>query len=178
MDVPATFEVFGELIAKVCSAKQTAILVLLKINKKYLNIVQKHLPLTIEPMEFSSNKFLGINDKLRKLVDSNYDFNRAAFYAYGSFINNFRANLLKKIFNTKEIDVTKLANSFGFTTAPRVKEGSFLSAKAILRKKQDVLSEKRKKKREVEGVKEVASDEPQVESKVKKTKRIVKVSKE
>lgn len=93
-------------------------------------MVQKHISLKVEPMEFSANKFLGINDKLRTLVESNYEFNRTAFYAYGAYLNNFRANLLKKIFNTNQVDVTKLAGSFGFTTAPRVKEGSFLNAKA------------------------------------------------
>ena len=51
-------------------------------------------------MAYSPNKFVGINDKIRDLVDKGYDMNRAAFYAYGEFINVFRANLLKKIFRT------------------------------------------------------------------------------
>lgn len=34
-------------------------------------------------MIYSSNKFVGINDKIRELVDKSYDMNRAAFYAYG-----------------------------------------------------------------------------------------------
>ena len=72
-------------------------------------------------MEFSHNKFVGINDKLRELVEQSYDLNRAGFYAYGSYINYYRANMLKKIFRTDQVDVTKLAKSFGFVTPPRVK---------------------------------------------------------
>lgn len=56
--------------------------------------------------------------------------NRAGFYAYGSYINYFNANLLKKIFRTDQIQVDKLARGFGFTTPPRVKDGKFLTQKA------------------------------------------------
>lgn len=86
-----------------------------------LNIVQIH---------YENGKLVGINDKIKRLVDSNYDMNRAAFYAYGGYLNNFRANLLKFIFKTEAIDVNKLALSYGFSTAPRVKEGKFLKTKA------------------------------------------------
>lgn len=51
-------------------------------------------------MEYSENKFVGINDKIRDLVDQSYDMNRAGFFAYGEYINYYRANLLKKIFIT------------------------------------------------------------------------------
>jgi ATP-dependent RNA helicase DDX18/HAS1 len=64
---------------------------------------------------------VGINKKIRELVDQSYDMNRAAFYAYGAYLNNFRANLLKFIFKTEDINVAALAKSFGFNTPPRVK---------------------------------------------------------
>lgn len=64
------------------------------------------------------------------MVDQSYDLNRAAFYAYGAYINNFRDNLLKFIFKTEALDVAALARSFGFTTPPRVKEGKFLKPEA------------------------------------------------
>lgn len=51
-------------------------------------------------MTYSHNKIVGINDKIRDFVDSSYDMNRTAFYAYGEFINFYRSNLLKKIFRT------------------------------------------------------------------------------
>lgn len=94
-------------------------------------------------MSFSSNKFVGINDKLREFVEKNYDLNRAGFYAYGSYLNYFRANLVKKIFRTDQINVNELAKSFGFTTPPRVKDGKFLTDKA--RKERKIMKVNEKK---------------------------------
>ena len=88
---------------------------------------------------------MGINDKLRDLVDKSYDLNRAAFYAYGAYLNYFRANLLKKIFRSDHLDVTKLARSFGFTTPPRVKEGKFLTLNAQKEKKKEKVLKNKKK---------------------------------
>ena len=105
-------------------------------------------------MTFSANKFVGINDKLRELVEKNYSLNRAAFYAYGAFINYYRSNLLTRIFRTSQIDVEKLAKSYGFTTPPRVKEGSFLTKKAQLQQKKAKKAAKANK--EVDVAKEQA----------------------
>lgn len=63
--------------------------------------------------------------------------NRAGFFAYGEYINYFRANLLKKIFITQLINVNDLGRSFGFASAPRVKEGSFLTVEARKKKNQE-----------------------------------------
>jgi ATP-dependent RNA helicase DDX18/HAS1 len=106
-------------------------------------MLTKKLQVTLKPLEFSKNKFVGINDKLRELVDMSYDMNRGAFYAYGSYLNYFRANLLKRIFRTDQIEVAKLALSFGFNTPPRVKEGNFLTSKARLEKKVDKLNKRK-----------------------------------
>ncbi len=71
--------------------------------------------------DYSVNHLVGINNKLRELVDKSYDMNRAAFYAYGAYLNYFRENKLKFIFKTEAIDVEALAKSFGFPAPPRVK---------------------------------------------------------
>jgi hypothetical protein len=142
LDVPTAFEQLAALVGKAEAESSEVLLVLLKINRKYLKMVEKKCSLHFDVVEFSSNKLVGINDKLRELVETNYDLNRAAFYAYGSYINHFRANLLKKIFRTDQIDVAKLARSFGFATPPRLKEGAFLTAKARLEKKQQKLKAK------------------------------------
>lgn len=102
-------------------------------------MMEKKLSIKGEIMEYSHNKFVGINDKLREFVEQSYDLNRKGFYAYGSYINYFRASLLKKIFRTDQINVAQLAKSFGFTTPPRVKEGNFLTEKARREKKVEKL---------------------------------------
>lgn len=75
--------------------------------------------------------------------------NRAAFYAYGAYLNNFRANLLKFIFKTEAIDVVALAKSFGFNTPPRVKEGNFLKVEVRKEQIREKLKEKKLKKKQV-----------------------------
>lgn len=130
MDIPKDFETIKKLIELTQKGVETAI-VLMKKNKKYINMINKKVyegKLDYIVAECSHNDLVGINKKLRDLVDQNYDLNRAAFYAYGAYLNNFRANLLKFIFKTEDIDVAALAKSFGFTTPPRVKEGNFLKA--------------------------------------------------
>lgn len=86
--------------------------------------------ISLLPLTFSPNKLIGINDKLRESVEKSYDLNRAAFYAYGSFLEYFNNNPLKRIFRTQMLDVQKLALSFGFTAPPRVKNGKFLTPTA------------------------------------------------
>lgn len=56
------------MVVKAESAKSEVLLVLLKINRKYLNMVEKKVGIVAEQLEFSANKFVGINDKLREFV--------------------------------------------------------------------------------------------------------------
>lgn len=82
--------------------------------------------------------------------------NRAAFYAYGAYLNNFRANMLKFIFKTEAIDVNKLAVSYGFSVAPRVKEGKFLKVAVRTEKLKEKLIDKKikaKSSKKAEGEK-------------------------
>ena len=132
MDIPHNFETLSQLLQNCQKSAETAI-VLMRNDRKYINMVNKKLfegKMDFIKCEISRNDFVGINKKLRELVDQSYDMNRAAFYAYGAYLNNFRANLLKFIFKTSAIDVNALASSFGFGTAPRVKEGTFLTVEA------------------------------------------------
>ena len=82
----------SDILKKTEEGKNEVILLLLKLNKKYLNMIAKKLSIKTEVMEYSHNKFVGINDKLREFVEKSYDLNRAGFYAYGSYINYFRSN--------------------------------------------------------------------------------------
>ena len=145
-----------------------------KVCEGELNIVQIH---------YENGKLVGINDKIKRLVDSNYDMNRAAFYAYGAYLNNFRANLLKFIFKTEAIDVNKLALSYGFSTAPRVKEGKFLKTKIrseqVKQKKIEKKVKKTENKTDEENPKQkkISSMEKIKMLAEKKTKKILKKSK-
>jgi ATP-dependent RNA helicase DDX18/HAS1 len=174
MDVPENFETAEKIFEKAANEKSTTYLVLLKINKKYLQMLPKKVTVTTSICSFSPNKFVGINDKLRDLVEKSYDFNRAAFYAYGSFINTFRANMLTRIFRTDQIDVEKLALSFGFTTPPRVKEGKFLTQKAQQEKRRQ---KKTADSKPVASMPEVAEEAAEVVEKTVKPKKSLPLKK-
>lgn len=65
----------------------------MKENKKYINMASKKIGegyKIVTTSEYSKNQLVGINSKLRDLVDQSYDMNRAAFYAYGAYLNYFR----------------------------------------------------------------------------------------
>lgn len=75
----------------------------MKGNKKYVNMLKKKVgggELEVQQIHYADGKLVGINQKIKELVDSSYDMNRAAFYAYGAYLNNFRNNMLKLIFKT------------------------------------------------------------------------------
>ena len=85
-----------------------SILMVPNIFKKYINLLKKKvagMEIEIVQTEYSPSKFVGINDKLKGFVDSNYDMNRGAFYAYGSYLNTIHKNPFKKIFRTELINV-------------------------------------------------------------------------
>ena len=65
--------------------------------------------------------------------------NRAAFYAYGSYLKTIQKNNLKKIFRTELVNVDMLCKSYGFGVPPRVNTGVFL--------KSNLIKEQRKEKR-------------------------------
>ena len=118
-----------------------------------------------------------MNDKLRELVDKSYDLNRAAFYAYGSFLNSYRASLLKKIFRTGQINVEQLARSYGFTTPPRVKDGKFLKQKTQAKKQNQKVTVEDKTK--TSPAKEAKSKVvlPDQKVRVQKKKKLIKKEK-
>ena len=145
-DIPVNFEILQSILEQAKKHSNEVVLLLLKINKKYLNMLAKKLSITANILPYSPNKFVGINDKLREFVEQSYDLNRSGFYAYGAYINYFRANLLQNIFRTDQSNVALLARGFGYTTPPRVKEGKFLTEKARKEQQTQKIKEKKVKK--------------------------------
>ena len=61
-----------------------------------------------------------VQDKYLEIVDSNYLINRQAFYAYGSFLQHYNKNLLKRIFRTDRLNMKNVGLGFGMPVPPRV----------------------------------------------------------
>lgn len=108
-------------------------LVLFQQNEGYVGMLRRQYPeLTLECMRFNHHKLVPTEHKLGKLVETSYQINRQAFYAYGSFLSYFAGNMITSVFKTSLLDVGKLAKGFGFAVPPRVKAeaATFLNKKA------------------------------------------------
>ena len=94
----------------------------------------KKLQLEFKELTFNPHKCLMVEDKFLQIVDSNYAINRQAFYAYGSFLQHFNKNLLKRIFRTDRLNMKAVGMGFGMPVPPKVNmEAKFLTQKAQLK---------------------------------------------
>jgi ATP-dependent RNA helicase DDX18/HAS1 len=57
---------------------------------------------------------------LEKLVEKNYYLHTSARDAYRSYMMAYASHSHKDIFNVHQLDVLKVAKSFGFSTPPKV----------------------------------------------------------
>jgi ATP-dependent RNA helicase DDX18/HAS1 len=137
MDVPPSFEELQKIYD--ASRDSKLVLVLLAGNAAYAKVLSKKTNSEIHQLAYNPNKLISTESKLIRLVEASYHLNRLAFYAYGSYLQYFSANLFKSIFNTQALDVAAVARGFGFQVPPRViaKPGQFLNRKAQDRKKRE-----------------------------------------
>lgn len=94
-------------------------------------MLEKKLSLEFKELTFNPHKLLIVQDKYLEIVDSNYAINRQAFYAYGSFLQYYNQNLLKRIFRTDRLNVKNVGLGFGMSVPPKVNlDAKFLTQKA------------------------------------------------
>jgi ATP-dependent RNA helicase DDX18/HAS1 len=58
--------------------------------------------------------------QLEKLITKNYYLHQSAKDGYRAYIQSYASYSLKKIFNVHDLDLAKVAKSFGFLTPPAV----------------------------------------------------------
>ena len=154
MDVPSTFEGLSQVVASL-PERAKLVLFLFRCNRDYLKMARKKLNLEFKELTFNANKLMLVEEKLQKMVDSNYAINRQAFYAYGSFLKHFNANLLKRIFRTDRLNMKGVGLGFGMPVPPKVNmDAKFLTQKAQLREKADTKKAKLQKLREAQKAQE------------------------
>ncbi|XP_075230860.1 putative ATP-dependent RNA helicase pitchoune [Lycorma delicatula] len=80
----------------------------------------KQAKVSVNEFEFSWSKIADIQLQLEKLVSTNYYLNMGAKEAFKGYIRSYDSHHLKTIFDIDNIDLAKVAKSFGLTVPPAV----------------------------------------------------------
>ncbi|KAL1310481.1 hypothetical protein AAFC00_000771 [Neodothiora populina] len=83
----------------------------------------KHLDEARVPLsqfEMQQKKILNIQSQLEMLIGKNYYLNKSAKDGYRAYLQAYASHSLRSVFNVNELDLVKVAKSFGFATPPRV----------------------------------------------------------
>ncbi|KAF1354661.1 putative ATP-dependent RNA helicase [Delphinella strobiligena] len=83
----------------------------------------KHLKEARVPLvefEMPEKKILNIQSQLEMLIGKNYYLNKSAKDGYRSYLQAYASHALRSVFNVNELDLVKVAKSFGFNAPPRV----------------------------------------------------------
>ncbi|KAI8371620.1 P-loop containing nucleoside triphosphate hydrolase protein [Radiomyces spectabilis] len=80
----------------------------------------KHAKVPLNEYQFPQNKIANVQAQLEKLVEKNYYLNQSARDGYRSYLQAYASFSLKKIFSVDNLDLAKVAKSFGFSVPPKV----------------------------------------------------------
>ncbi|GAB7358720.1 hypothetical protein MBLNU230_g3949t1 [Neophaeotheca triangularis] len=70
--------------------------------------------------DLPQKKILDIQSQLEMLIGKNYYLNKSAKDGYRAYLQAYASHSLRSVFNVNELDLVKVAKSFGFQTPPRV----------------------------------------------------------
>ncbi|KAI9710663.1 MAG: ATP-dependent RNA helicase [Bogoriella megaspora] len=70
--------------------------------------------------EMPTKKIVNIQSQLEKLMGSNFYLNKSAKDGYRSYLQAYASHSLRSVFDVNQLDLVKVAKSFGFPTPPRV----------------------------------------------------------
>ncbi|KAI7181688.1 ATP-dependent RNA helicase [Hortaea werneckii] len=70
--------------------------------------------------EIPPKKIVDIQSQLEMLIGKNYYLNKSAKEGYRSYLQAYASHSLRSVFNVNQLDLKKVAKSFGFPVPPRV----------------------------------------------------------
>ena len=105
--------------ARGSSTQGRALLFLLESELGFLHYLKKS-KIPLNEYEFPESKLANITSQFEKLVERNYFLNQSARESYRSYIQSYASHSHKDIFNVHDLDLQKLARSFGLAVPPRV----------------------------------------------------------
>ena len=73
--------------------------------------------------EFSWNKIADIQPHLEKLIEKNYFLHLSAKEAYKAYVRAYASHSMKNVYDVEQLDLVKVAYSFGFHVPPVVDLG-------------------------------------------------------
>ncbi|WPH01437.1 Hypothetical protein R9X50_00428300 [Acrodontium crateriforme] len=80
----------------------------------------KEAKVPLVEFEIPPKKIIDIQSQLEQLIGKNYYLNKSAKDGYRSYLQAYASHSLRSVFNVNELDLKKVAKSFGFATPPRV----------------------------------------------------------
>ncbi|GAA5977090.1 hypothetical protein JCM11641_001297 [Rhodosporidiobolus odoratus] len=83
---------------------------------------------------FPTEKIANVQGQLEKLISKNYYLHQSARDGFRAYIQSYASYSLKTIFDVTQLDLTKVARAFGFSTAPSVNINVGRSVKGKKRK--------------------------------------------
>ncbi|CEP12987.1 hypothetical protein [Parasitella parasitica] len=99
--------------------KGKSLLFLLPSETGFLKFL-KEAKVPLNEYQFPDNKITNVQSQLEKLIEKNFYLNQSARDAFRSYLQAYATYHLKHIFNVDNLDLTKVAKSFGFKVPPKV----------------------------------------------------------
>lgn len=100
-------------------ARGKALLVLIPEEMKFIKYL-KEAKVPVVEYDYPEKKLANVQSHLEKLVGNNYYLNKSAKDAYRSYILSYNSHSMKDIFNVHSLDLQAVAESFCFSSPPKV----------------------------------------------------------
>ncbi|CAO3610860.1 unnamed protein product [Mucor hiemalis] len=99
--------------------KGKSLLFLLPSETGFLKYL-KDAKVPLNEYQFPNSKISNVQSQLEKLIEKNYYLNQSARDAFRSYLQAYATYHHKKIFDVDNLDLAKIAKSFGFAVPPKV----------------------------------------------------------
>merc|ERR1719379_2560197 len=105
--------------ARGAGGKGKALLFLTPEELGFLRYLRK-AGVPVSEYSFPMNKLANIQHQLERVIEKNYHLHRSSRDAYRSYLHAYAAHSLKQCFQVDNLDLQKVAKSFGFAAPPKV----------------------------------------------------------
>ncbi|KAI8373551.1 ATP-dependent RNA helicase HAS1 [Choanephora cucurbitarum] len=99
--------------------KGKSLLFLLPSESGYLKLL-KEAKVPLNEFQFPTKKITNVQSQLEQLIEKNFYLNQSARDAFRSYLQSYATYHNKRIFDVDNLDLAKIAKSFGFKVPPKV----------------------------------------------------------